>query len=196
MANRAYLIESSEEDPVHRAGPPAKALAAGKNCIPVYWCSLFDTQCIRSNRATLLGGRSGVYSYLVTSSTQARARALQRQRWLEQVTPASHPAMMEQWFGFLNRIELPFIHLDAMEIWAMLEASEFDRYLQICLGAFERPAEAPSKNELWLEMLDTAGIDANDLAGTVRGWKLAGHSWGTSRLSWEAEPEGTSPGPV
>jgi|SRR5581483_6165172 len=181
MANRTFLSQADTPDTVRREMEPAGVIAAGSNCIPLYWYSLFESNCLVSNEVTLSDGRVMVYPHLVTSTAQARKRCLVRRNILERLTPEAHATLLGQWLTFLDAVELPFLHLDASELWMMLDEDDFQSELQNRLRIFDSPLPPQGplwNNPLWLEMLDSVQIDPDDLPGTFRAFKLAGYAWG------------------
>lgn len=175
MANRAFLIQSSRPAPFQYDLDSPDVLAAASNCVPVYWYSLFDRGCIATNTVALHDGQTMDYACFVTPTIEGRARSARRKDILRCITPASHNSVLEGWFQFLDGVELPYIHLETAEFCMLAEGT--DDLLRASVDAFDFPPSSLSSHPAWLEMLDIAQIDPNDLTATVAGHKLAGYQW-------------------
>jgi hypothetical protein len=178
MANRTFLIQSSTAAPFEYDESSPDVLAAANNCIPVYWYSLFDTSSLAENSVPMQDGSRMSYPCLVTSTSEAQGRCRGRKPLLEQLTPPSHTPVLDAWLRFVEAIEMPYLHVNTAEFCMMADGC--GDHLQTCLEAFETPmaAEAAfSASPAWVEMLDVAQIDPDDLAATVAGYKLAGYQW-------------------
>jgi hypothetical protein len=186
MANHTFLIESESKKPIQRLEEPTIALAAGSDCIPVFWYSLFDESCISTNTVLLQDQRLESYPYLVTSSNDARRRLSARRPLLEAFLPVDFKTLTNKWVEFVNNINSPFAHVDAAELWMMLGPDMFESHIKNCLHAYDldSPDEA-KKSKLWMEMLDVAQIDIANATDTQMAYKLAGYTWGGKPVIWE-----------
>ena len=138
-----------------------------------------------SNQVVFQSGERSEYPYLV-SVADAKANILRRRAILESLNPQTGALMTEQWFQFIDQVELPFIHLDPAELWMITGELEF---LHGALEAFETPSnqiDTLGTNDAWLLALDIAQIDPNDLARKASPLRLMGYSWGVHALPWES----------
>lgn len=181
MSNRSFLIQSDACVPISRLTPPVVALAAGNNCVPVYWFSLFDEKSIVTNQVTLDDGRVEQYPYLITSAAEAVRRLSERRLILDAIFPPSYQPFMKIWMNIINGIEFPFVHLDAAELWMMIGAEGFQSYIYDGVRAYDsaNSMEQINKNDLWLELFDVAQIDFNDTINNTNCHKLIGYPWKT-----------------
>jgi hypothetical protein len=185
MANHTFLIEAENQMPIQRNEEPAIALAAGRNCIPVFWYSLFDESCIVTNKVLLQGGKLENYPYLVTSLNDARKRLSARHLLLESLLPEKIKAITDKWFGFVNSLNLPFVHADAAELWMMLGDDSFQSHIKNCMRAYDvRAPHELKESELWAEMLDVAQVDIANAGDNKIAYKLAGYTWGGKPVPW------------
>jgi hypothetical protein len=178
MGNRTYLIQASTPAPFEYDENSPNVLAAAKNCIPIYWYSLFEVSSMAANSVLCSDGSAFTYPCFVTPTSEARARCRARKQILERLTPSSHRSVLESWLSFLDLIELPFLHVNTAEFCMMDDDS--DRLIRACLEAFDappRPQTSFGADPAWAQMLDVAQIDPDDLAGTVMSHKLAGFQW-------------------
>lgn len=177
MANRTFLIQASTALPFRYDETWPDVLLAADNCVPVYWYSLFDSGCFIPNETPLHDGRVFTYPCLVTSTEEGRARCLRRRNILERLTPESCKSVLSDWFTFLGTVDSRYLHLNTAEFCMLAEG--YYEHLSSSVQAFDWPPAASTfaGDAAWLEMLDMAQIDANDLAGTVTPSKLAGYSW-------------------
>ena len=140
-----------------------------------------------TNKVVLNDGRMEPYPYLVTSTVEARERLSSRRKIFDLLFPDSLNKVTGQWMNFVETLNLPFIHLDAAELWMMTGPDDFDSFLRNSLRAFDLPAVTQDlvNHAAWLEMLDVAQIDIRNLpTGNLVGHRLAGYSWGGPRLPW------------
>jgi|SRR5450756_778157 len=174
MANRTYLIQTSTPVPVRYNPSSADVLADAKNCIPIYWYSLFDGSSIVQNSIEAGDGQTMIYPCFVMSTADARTRSQHRKKILQRITPDSHASVLAGWFRLLDGIQLPYVHLDTAE-FCMIDES-FNEHLVTSLLAFDslEPSAPFSTSPAWREMLDVAQIDPDDFSGTVAAHKLAG----------------------
>jgi hypothetical protein len=186
MANRTFLVQADSGNPVVHEAAPRAALAAGSNCIPPFWFSLFDSSSIASNAVILDDAKRETYLYLVTSTEEARSRSSRARDILTRLASKDRVGVVENWLQFIRDVDRPFIHLDAAELWMMTEPDWFESYVRNGLRIFEsQQVHTPGGDEgIWTELLDVAQIDLNDLAGTATAEKLAGYSWGGRRTNW------------
>src|SRR5215470_4738281 len=157
MANRTFLFQASEPVPFRYDDASPDVLAAGKNCIPIYWYSLFEADSLAPNSVLCSDGSAFTYPCFVTPTPDARARCLRRKQILERLTPASHRSVLDAWLDFLGRIELSFLHIQTAE-FCMVDDG-FEEHFRACLGAFDAPPEPNgsfSERNDWAEMLDVA----------------------------------------
>jgi hypothetical protein len=180
MGNRTYLIESESEKSLTTPEATEHALAAGKNCIPVYWYSLFDESCICEKVITLNDGRLEKYPYLITSTLNAHKRLLSRRKSFDRFSLESSQRITEKWFAFVHGIKRPFIHIETAELWMLTGSPGCQDHIVNCLRAFES-----ADNAAWEEILDASQIDFHAIGSSIPGFKLAGFSWGGPPVPWE-----------
>jgi hypothetical protein len=175
MANHTFLIQASAPAPFQYDDNSPHVLAAAKNCIPIYWYSLFEPSSMAPNSVPCNDGSTFTYPCFVTPTSEARARCRNRKQILERLTPSSHRSVLNAWLGFIEAIETPFLHVNTAEFCMMDDG--YEEHFRSCLESFDQPPESFGADHAWLEMLDMAQIDPDNLAGTVVGHRLAGFQW-------------------
>lgn len=160
MANRAFLVLTQANDP--DIAYDADAIVAAANyLLPVLWCAVFGPDAIawRSLDQTADEDEEDetaprAYPVLLAASELVRLRARDRREVFFRVFPRTLESVYGEWLALLDGVDAPYLLVDTLELWGMMEPDAFQENLTEYVGAFEF-----TDPRYWSAVLHQASID-------------------------------------
>lgn len=141
MSNRSYLYMSDTKEPYTSGIPERQIVAAANYVIPAFWFSAFEVSDVHEAAYSMEDEDTGEdaivpIAVLRTTVDLARWRALSRRDLCFRMLPDSLRSVYDEWLTLLEGIDMPYLHLEASEIWE-LDPEAFRDSLVACTRAFE-----------------------------------------------------------
>ncbi len=173
MANRAYLVNHAESEPVTLENPKGEWHLGANYQLPVLWLSLFTVDNLTDADVTVEddeGNESTAkVSCFMSSVKTAKETYHSRKQRIAQILPESCHQYIEEWEAYLDqKFSGPNIQIEMSELWMMFEPDEFRPFLQRLQEAFESDL-----HEDWEELLNQANVQDSDVAK----YGIRGYDW-------------------